>query len=157
MNIANALFAQFRRNKSEFWRRLITVDESWVHHYTPETKIQSKQWTAKGEPAPKEENIVFFFGWEGDCDIFWDNYLNRLSSKMKAYYRNILLIIEAEGRKCRKRPHLQKKNILFHQEKASSPPQRLSWRESTNYGLNCLTICLIHQIWPQTTSFCSLI
>ena len=37
MNISNALLAQFRRNKSEFWRRLITVDETWIHHYTPET------------------------------------------------------------------------------------------------------------------------
>ena len=41
-NIYNALFAQFRRNKCEFWRRLITVDET-SHHYMPETKIQSKQ------------------------------------------------------------------------------------------------------------------
>ena len=59
MNISNALLAQFRRNKSEFWRRLITVDETWIHHYTPETKVQSKQWTAKGEPAPKKAKTVF--------------------------------------------------------------------------------------------------
>ena len=37
MNISNALLAQFRRNKSEFWRRLITIDETWIHHYMPET------------------------------------------------------------------------------------------------------------------------
>ena len=37
MNISNALLAQFRRNKSEIWRRLITVDETWIHHYTPQT------------------------------------------------------------------------------------------------------------------------
>ena len=53
MNISNAVLAQFRHNKSEFWPRLVTVDETWIHHYMPETKIQSKQWTAKGEPAPK--------------------------------------------------------------------------------------------------------
>ncbi|GFW85952.1 histone-lysine N-methyltransferase SETMAR [Trichonephila clavipes] len=28
MNISNALLAQFRRNKYEFWHRLITVDET---------------------------------------------------------------------------------------------------------------------------------
>ena len=38
-NISNALLAQFSRNKSEYWRRLITVDENWIHHYTPQTKI----------------------------------------------------------------------------------------------------------------------
>ena len=37
MDIYNALLAQFRCNKSEFWRRLIIVDETWIHHYTPET------------------------------------------------------------------------------------------------------------------------
>ncbi|GFX04316.1 histone-lysine N-methyltransferase SETMAR [Trichonephila clavipes] len=43
MSISNALLVHFWRNKSEFWRRLITVDESWIHHYTPKTKIQSIQ------------------------------------------------------------------------------------------------------------------
>ena len=37
MNISNALLAQFGSNKSEFWRRLITVDETWIQHYTPDT------------------------------------------------------------------------------------------------------------------------
>ena len=43
MNISNALLAQFKRNKSEFWRRLITVDETWVHHYTPERFFLKKR------------------------------------------------------------------------------------------------------------------
>ena len=59
MSISNALLAQFRRNKCEFWCRLITVDETWIHHYTPGTKIQSKQWTAKGEPAQKKQKLFF--------------------------------------------------------------------------------------------------
>src|SRR5436190_21585100 len=65
MKVSRALLVQFRRTKSEFWRRLITVDETWIHHYTPETKIQSKQWTAKGEPAPKKAK-----NWESDDDCF---------------------------------------------------------------------------------------
>ncbi|XP_030749345.1 protein GVQW3-like [Sitophilus oryzae] len=55
MNISNAMLAQFRRNKSEFWRRLITVDETWIHYYT-------QQWTAKGEPAPKKQKLLFRLG-----------------------------------------------------------------------------------------------
>ncbi|KAK5650765.1 hypothetical protein RI129_001794 [Pyrocoelia pectoralis] len=62
MNISNTLLAQFRRKKSEFLRRLITVDETWIHHYTPETKIQSKQWTAKGKPAQKKHKLFFPLG-----------------------------------------------------------------------------------------------
>ena len=39
--------AMFRSNKAEFLRRFITMDETWVHHFTPETKEQSKQWTER--------------------------------------------------------------------------------------------------------------
>ena len=34
----------FKRNPKEFLRRFVTVDETWIHHYTPEMKEQSKQW-----------------------------------------------------------------------------------------------------------------
>ena len=59
MNISYALLVQFRRNKSEFRRWLITVDET---HYTPKTKIQSNQWTAKGDPASKKTKLFFRLG-----------------------------------------------------------------------------------------------
>ena len=31
------------RNPTDFLRRLVTVDETWIHHYTPELKQQTKQ------------------------------------------------------------------------------------------------------------------
>ena len=39
-----AILALFRRNPGEFLHRYTTVDETWIHHYIPETKEQSKQW-----------------------------------------------------------------------------------------------------------------
>ena len=36
------LFWRFRQNPEEFLGRYITVDETWIHYYTPETKEQSK-------------------------------------------------------------------------------------------------------------------
>ena len=35
--------AMFHGNKTDFLRRFITMDETWVHHSTPQTKEQSKQ------------------------------------------------------------------------------------------------------------------
>ncbi|KAK5647064.1 hypothetical protein RI129_005528 [Pyrocoelia pectoralis] len=32
-----------KRNSKEFFRRVVTVDETWIQYYTPETKRQSKQ------------------------------------------------------------------------------------------------------------------
>jgi len=40
--------------------RFITVDETWIHYFTSETKEQSKQWkkNSPDEPAPKKAKTV---------------------------------------------------------------------------------------------------
>lgn len=150
MNISNAMLAQFRRNKSEFWRRLITVDETWIHHYTPETKIQSKQWTAKGEPAPKKAKTVISAG-KVMATVFWDShgvilidYLQKGKTITGAYYASLLDKLKAE---LTENGHIyRKRKSCFTKITHRLTPQRLPWRKSTNYGLNCLTIRLTHQI-----------
>ncbi|KAK2579087.1 hypothetical protein KPH14_010936 [Odynerus spinipes] len=54
--------AMLHSNKAEFLRRFITMDETWVHHFTPETKEQSKQWTKRRESAPKKGKRVLSAG-----------------------------------------------------------------------------------------------
>nr|KAF7264101.1 hypothetical protein GWI33_000641 [Rhynchophorus ferrugineus] len=34
------------RNKSEFLRRYVTMDETWLHHFTPKYNQQSSEWNA---------------------------------------------------------------------------------------------------------------
>ncbi|CAG9788975.1 unnamed protein product [Diatraea saccharalis] len=38
---------RFNSNTTDFLRRFVTTDETWVHHYILESKIQFKQWTEK--------------------------------------------------------------------------------------------------------------
>jgi hypothetical protein len=77
MNISKALLERFKRSLSEFLRRFITVDETWIHHYTPETKQQSKERTAKGGTAPKKAKTVSSAGKVMET-VFW-NFAHRLS------------------------------------------------------------------------------
>ena len=42
------------RANSENFSRIITGDETWVHHYDPETKLESMQWKHKGSTTPKK-------------------------------------------------------------------------------------------------------
>ena len=49
----------FKRSKKDFLRRYVTIDEIWIHHYTPETKRSSAEWTATGET--KNSTV----GWQG--------------------------------------------------------------------------------------------
>ncbi|GFV45499.1 putative DD34D transposase [Trichonephila clavipes] len=43
----------FNRNKSEFLRRYVTMDETWPHHFTPESNRESAEWNTRDEPTPK--------------------------------------------------------------------------------------------------------
>ncbi|GFU42012.1 histone-lysine N-methyltransferase SETMAR [Trichonephila clavipes] len=121
MNISNALMSQFRRIKSELWHRLITVDETWIHRYTPETKILSKQWICKGSKKKKQK--LFFLAGKVMATVFWDSHGVFLIVYLKktltgAYYASLLDKLKAEL--AEKRPHLQKKKTLFHQDNTPS-------------------------------------
>jgi hypothetical protein len=43
MKTSEECLKHFNKNKTDFVRRFITMDETWIRHYTPESKQQSKQ------------------------------------------------------------------------------------------------------------------
>ena len=43
----------FQRNKKEFLGKYVTMDETWIHHFTPKSNRQSAERTAAGEIYPK--------------------------------------------------------------------------------------------------------
>jgi histone-lysine N-methyltransferase SETMAR len=114
--------ALFRRNPDDFLRRFVTVDETWIHHYTPELKEQSKQWTSPGEPAPKKAKTVKSAG-KVMATVFWDargiiyiDYLPPKTTITGEYYAGVL--DRFNDALVKKRPHLQRKKVLFHQDNA---------------------------------------
>jgi [histone H3]-lysine36 N-dimethyltransferase SETMAR len=114
--------SMIKRNRSEFFRRLITVDETWIHHYTPETAQQSKQWVSKGQSAPKRPKTQQSAG-KVMATVFWDgrgiihvDYLEHGRTITAQYYSDLLDRFDAVVK--RKRPHLKKKKILFLQDNA---------------------------------------
>ena len=63
----------FQRNSKETLRRCVTVDETWIHYYTSETKNQSKMWTGHGESALKKAKTVPSAG-KIMTTISWDSH-----------------------------------------------------------------------------------
>ena len=61
----------FKRGKKDCLRRYVTMDKTWIHQYTPKTKISSAEWTAAGENGPKRPNIQ---QWASKvmAFVFWD-------------------------------------------------------------------------------------
>lgn len=122
MDVSQQCLELFRANKDEFLRRFITTDETWVHHYTPETKEQSKQWVEKGEPAPKKAKTVLSAG-KVMATVFWDvrgvifiDYLPPGRTMNGEYYAGLLERLSDEIKE--KRKHLNRKKVLLHRDNA---------------------------------------
>ena len=49
-HICSSLFERYNREGDNFFNCIITGDETWVHHYEPETKRQSMQWKHTSSP-----------------------------------------------------------------------------------------------------------
>ena len=54
--------AHFIRNPKEFLCRFVTMDKTWIHHYTPESRERLKQWVKPGEFIKASDNATI--GWE---------------------------------------------------------------------------------------------
>ena len=69
--ICTQLLERFTHDGERFLRSIITGDESWVHHYDPESKMQSMQYRHKNSPAPKKFKVVASAR-KVLLTIFWD-------------------------------------------------------------------------------------
>jgi len=70
--LSEQLLEFFRFDPNDFLLRLLTMDETWLYHYDPETKQQSMEWRHSGSLRPKKFRVqksagkvlasIFFFG-----------------------------------------------------------------------------------------------
>ena len=110
--------ALLNRNKDEFLRRFVTVNETWIQHNTTETKQQSKQWVLTAESAPEKVKMGLSAN-KVMSTVFWDargvihiDYLQKGRTINGEYYTNLLDRFNEDLKK--KLPHLTKKKVLFH-------------------------------------------
>ena len=61
----------FEEDPANFLKRFVTMDETWVHHFTTEAKQQSKQWKHPGSSQPKKSKTVPSAG-KVMASVFWD-------------------------------------------------------------------------------------
>lgn len=122
MDICRQLLDTFRKNKKSFLDRYITMDETWVHHYDPETKLQSKEWRHSGSPPPRKFKAVPSAG-KVLASVFWDaegllliDYLEKGATITGNYYAQLIVKLR-EAVKQKRRGKLRK-GVLFHQDNA---------------------------------------
>ncbi|GFR64073.1 histone-lysine N-methyltransferase SETMAR [Elysia marginata] len=52
------LLKHYEEDGEEFVQRIVTGNESWVHHYDPESKRQSMEYRHKSPPSPRKFKVV---------------------------------------------------------------------------------------------------
>ena len=58
----------FQCNKKGFLWKYVKMDETWIHHFTPESNRQSAEWTAAGGSRPKMKTSTG----KVLASVFWD-------------------------------------------------------------------------------------
>jgi len=54
VRISRELLEHFEKEGEDFLKKIITGDETWVHHYDPENKRHSIEYYHKESPQPKK-------------------------------------------------------------------------------------------------------
>lgn len=105
-----------------FYRRFVTMDETWVHHFDPETKKQSMSWKRPSSP-PIKKFRVFPTAGKVMASVFWDaegilfiDYLPKGKTITGAYYTDLIPKVR-QAIKEKRRGKLSA-GVLFHHDNA---------------------------------------
>ncbi|UYV64686.1 hypothetical protein LAZ67_3001662 [Cordylochernes scorpioides] len=121
MEAARAFLEMHRRDGDQLFSPIVTGDESWMHHSTPETKRQSMVWKKPEESAPKKAKVTISAG--KVMATFWDckgvllvDYLPPNTTVNAARYCEVLTKLRAAIK--RKRPGLLSRKVLLVHDNA---------------------------------------
>lgn len=116
-------------DEEDFFRRLVTGDETWIFQYDPESKVQSKEWLPRGSNGPKKFRAERSVG-KVMATVFWDcegviliDFLEEQRTVTGAYYEGVLQKLRVELAK--KRPGKLHRRVLFHHDNAPAHTSRL--------------------------------
>ena len=115
----------FWPDPNDFLSRLVTMNETWLYRYHPETKQQSVEWRHSGSPHPRTFRVQKSAG-KVLAPIFWDqdgilliNYLPKGQNINVEFYSSLLVHL-SDILKEKRRGKITKKASFLH-DNAGSP------------------------------------
>jgi len=132
----------FRPDPNDFLSRLVTMDETWLYHYDPETKQQSMEWRHSDSPCPKNFRLQKSAG-KVLASIFWDqggilliDYLPKGPTINVVYYSSLLVQLKDILKK--KTPREVTKGVLFLHDNAPAHWALATQKKLAYLGFQCL-------------------
>lgn len=129
-----------REGAENFLKRVVTCDETWIHHYDPESKQQSSVWKHQSSPRPHKAKVarsagkvmhLIFFDYQG---IIYDHRLPKGQTVTGNYYSTVLkrkLMVKLNE----KRPKLIENGWILHHDNA--PAHRSQICQQTIAEIGC--------------------
>ncbi|CAK1581831.1 unnamed protein product [Parnassius mnemosyne] len=150
LTISRDCLQLFEADADDFLNRFVTMNETWVHYCTLETKQQSKHWRRPGSPPPKKAKSILSAN-KVMASVFWDSkgvimidYLERDQNINSDYYCTLLRRLREEIKE--KRRGMLRRKVLFHQDNARVHTSVQSMAEIHNCGFELLP----HPPYSQT-------
>ena len=142
------------------WARLVTMDETWLYHYDPETKQQLVEWWQSGSPRPKKFRVKKSAG-KVLSSIFWNqdgilliDYLPKGQTINAKYYASPLVQLkDILKEKCRGKIARGSCSCATMPWLTGHLQPRRNW---PTWVFNVLITHPILWIWPCRTTTCSL-
>lgn len=134
---------RYNEEGGEMLSRIVTGDETWVHHYQPESKQASMQWKHKDSPTPTKFKVVPSAG-KVMATVFWDmkgvllvEFHEHGTTVTAASYSSLLGRLKIAIRN--KRPGLLTRGVLLLHDNARPHTARLTLEAIDNLGLEVLS------------------
>jgi len=125
------VFSLFNENPDNFISRFVTVDETWLHHFDPESKVQSMAWKHVISPPPRKF-CVLVSARKVMATVFWDaeeivliDCLKHGSTITGTYYTDLIGKCRAALKE--KRRGKLHRGVLFHQDNAPALTSSQAW------------------------------
>ena len=114
----------FLRDLKDFLLRLVTMDETWLYHYDPETKQQPMEWWHSGSPCLKQfrvqksaRKVLASLFWDQDGILLIDDLPNGQTINAE-YYSSLLGQLKDILKEKRPRRGKVTKGVLFLHDNA---------------------------------------
>jgi [histone H3]-lysine36 N-dimethyltransferase SETMAR len=120
LDICQKHLDRFKKEGDVFLDRIVTCDETWVHHYEPETKRQSMEWKHPNSPSKKKFKTQPSAG-KVMLTVFWDSqgpilehYMEQGTTVNSARYSEMLIDELKPAIRSKRRGVLSKGVLLLH-------------------------------------------
>jgi histone-lysine N-methyltransferase SETMAR len=124
--ICQGLLIPYEQEGNNFLHRIVSCDESWAHHYTPESKTGSVEWQRRGGHCPVKAKMRLSAG-KVLTTIFWDwkgvllvDFLHERCSVNAAYYCQLLDNVKVAYKTKRRGQPIR--NWILPHDNGTSPP-----------------------------------